>query len=44
MCEAIGLPGRTNHSLRATAATRLYQADMDEQLIAEKTGEINWGL
>lgn len=28
----------TNHSLRATAATRLYAAGVDEQLIAEKTG------
>ena len=29
---------KTNHSLRATAATRLYQAGVDEQLIMEKTG------
>ncbi len=28
----------TNHSLRATAATRLYAAGVDEQLITEKTG------
>ena len=28
----------TNHSLRATAATRLYADGVDEQLIAEKTG------
>ena len=27
-----------NHSLRATAATRLYQAGVDEQLVMEKTG------
>ena len=27
-----------NHSLRATEATRLYDAGVDEQLITEKTG------
>ena len=30
-----------NHSLRATAATRLYQAGIDEQLIMETTGHHN---
>ena len=29
---------RTNHSLRATAATRLYSRGVDEQLIQEITG------
>ena len=39
MCKAAGVGGfKTNHSLRATAATRLYQAGIDEQLIMEKTG------
>ena len=34
-----GLPGYyTNHSLRATAATRLYHANFDEQVIQEVTG------
>lgn len=33
-----GLGKFTNHSLRATTATRLYQANVDEQLIAEQTG------
>ena len=28
----------TNHSLRATCATRLYSAGVDEQLIMERTG------
>lgn len=28
----------SNHSLRATAATRLYLAGVDEQIIDEKTG------
>lgn len=39
MCAAAGLGGyRTNHSLRATAATRLFRAGIDEQLIMERTG------
>ena len=32
------IKSKTNHALRATAATRLYQAGVDEQLIMEKTG------
>ena len=43
MCKAAGIPGfRTNHSLRATSATRLYAAGADEQLIMERTGH-RWG-
>ena len=39
MCKAAGIQGfKTNHSLRATAATRLYQAGVDEQIIMETTG------
>ena len=39
LCEKVSIPGyRTNHSLRATAATRLYQAGVDEQLVMERTG------
>ena len=39
VCKAAGIVGfKTNHSLRATAATRLYQSGVDEQLIMEKTG------
>jgi hypothetical protein len=39
ICELGGFTGyRTNHSLRSTAATRLYDAQMDEQLISEVTG------
>ncbi|KAK6173752.1 hypothetical protein SNE40_017154 [Patella caerulea] len=39
MCLRGGMTGNfTNHSLRATAATRLYNAGVDEQLIAETTG------
>ncbi|XP_056009613.1 uncharacterized protein LOC130051590 [Ostrea edulis] len=37
MCREAGLDGLfTNHSLRATAATRTYAAGVDEQLIAGK--------
>ena len=39
VCEQGGIPGFfTNHSLRATAATRLYHNDIDEQIIQEVTG------
>ena len=39
MCSLGGIGGYgTGHSLRATAATRLYQAGVDEQLVMEKTG------
>lgn len=42
MCDLAGFEGfRSNHSLRASAATRLYDAKVDEQLICEKTGNIN---
>ena len=40
LCEQAGISGyRTNHSLRATAATRMYDMEIDEQLICEKTGK-----
>ena len=39
LCQEAGLPGYyTNHSLCATAATKMYQKDIDEQLIMEVTG------
>ena len=39
MCQAAGITGfKTNHSLRATTATRLFHVDVDEQLIMERTG------
>lgn len=39
MCSRAGIGGfRTNHSLRATNATRLFSAGADEQLIMERTG------
>ncbi|XP_038068807.1 zinc finger MYM-type protein 2-like isoform X3 [Patiria miniata] len=39
VCRQGGLAGyRTNHSLRASAASRLYRENVDEQLICEVTG------
>ena len=39
ICHAAGLPGYyTNHSLRSTAATKMYQNGIDEQLIMEIMG------
>ena len=39
MCKTAGIIGyKTNHSLRATTATRLFHAGVDEQLIMERTG------
>ena len=39
LCSIAGITGRkTNHSLRATAATRLFQKGIDEQLIMKVTG------
>ena len=39
LCKKAGLSGYfTNHSLRATAASRLYQNGIEEQLIQEQTG------
>ena len=39
MCKNAGVSGyKTNHSLRVTTATRLFQSGLDEQLIMERTG------
>ncbi len=39
MCEEAGFEGNfTNHSLRSTSATHMYQAGIDEQTICEITG------
>ena len=42
MCSEAGIEGfHTNHSLRATNATRLFSAGADEQLIMERTGHLS---
>ena len=39
LCESAGFPGFfTNHSLRSTSTTTLYQNNVDEQIIQEITG------
>ena len=39
LCQSAGIPGyKTNHSLRATATSRLYHSGVDEQLVMERTG------
>ena len=39
MAESVSMEGKvTNHSLRATVASRLYECNMDEQLVMECTG------
>lgn len=39
LCKSAGIEGfKTNHSLRATAATRLYELGVDEQMVMERTG------
>ena len=39
MCSLTGIEGRiTNHSLRATAATQLYEMGVPEKVIQERTG------
>ena len=39
LCKKAGIQGhKTNHSLRATCATRLFEQGVDEQLIMNRTG------
>ena len=38
MCEDAGIPRRTNHSLRATGATTLFQSNVPEKIIQKTTG------
>ena len=42
MCAKDQIQGyKTNHSLHATAASRLYHKGIDEQLVMERTGHRN---
>ena len=38
MCSEAGIGQRTNHSLRATGATALFQANVPERIIQKTTG------
>ena len=42
LMKAAGISGYfTNHSLRASAATRLFEGGVDEQLIMSQTGHVS---
>ena len=38
MFSAVGIDGKTNHSLRATGASTLFEANVPEKVIQEHTG------
>jgi integrase len=38
VCAKAGLPRKTSHCLRKTTATRLFQTNVEEKLIRERTG------
>ena len=43
MCRQAGICGnKTNHSLRATGATQMYNSGVLEKIIQERTG--HWSL
>ena len=42
MFVEIGVSGKTNHSLRATGASDMFQAGVPEKIIQERTG--HWSM
>ena len=38
MFSKIGISGKTNHSLRATGASQMFQAGVPEKIVQERTG------
>ena len=38
LCESAGVIRKTSHCLRVTCATRLFQLEVEEKLIRERTG------
>ena len=38
MFEAVGMKGKTNHSLRVTGTTRLFNAQVPEKIVQERSG------
>ena len=43
MCQVAGIEGhKTNHSLRATGASELFEAGVPEKIIKERTGLVLW--
>ena len=41
--QKVGIEGKTNHSFRATGATRLFEANVPEKLIKKRTGAQEFG-
>ena len=37
-CKEVGVSGKSNHSLRATGTTRMYQQGVSEKAIQARTG------
>ena len=44
MCAAAGIPKKTNHSLRATGASAMFNAGVPEKLIRDVTGHTSNAL
>ena len=42
MCEDAGLQKKTNHCRRPTAATALFEVNVSEKIIQERTGHRSW--
>ena len=43
MCQAIGVTGKTNHSLRATGVSRMFATNVSHKLIQERSGHLRGG-
>ena len=44
MCAAAGIPKKTNHSLRATGVSAMFNAGVPEKLIRDVTGHTSNAL
>ena len=41
MCDQAGIERRSNHSLRATGASNMFQANLPEHVIQSRTGHLS---
>ena len=41
MCDQAGIERRSNHSLRATGASEMFQANLPEHVIQSRTGHLS---
>uniref|UniRef100_A0A1X7UMI5 ZMYM2-like/QRICH1 C-terminal domain-containing protein n=1 Tax=Amphimedon queenslandica TaxID=400682 RepID=A0A1X7UMI5_AMPQE len=41
MCNTVGIKGKTNHSLRVTETTRLFNAHVLEKIVQERSGHLS---